>query len=80
MKLATRRSAPLGSKWFSGQASLKMKDFRLDGHLDPSGGGGEPKNTAFGWLLVHFLTSVFMIARGLREAATEEDGEGPERQ
>ena len=69
---------PLGYEWFSRQALLKRKDFRLDGRLDTSGEGGEPKRAIPTWLLVHSPTSVLMVARGLREASTGGDGKGRE--
>jgi hypothetical protein len=48
--------------------------------LDSSGNGGEPKKAIPKCLLVHSPTSVLMIARGLREAAIGDGGEGREAQ
>jgi hypothetical protein len=71
---------PLGSKWFSGRSLLKTKGFRLEGRLDTSGEGGEPKKAIsrrlLARLLVHSSTSVLMIARGLQEAATGDAWKG----
>jgi hypothetical protein len=61
-----------------------MKGFGLDGRLGTSGEGSERKKATSEWLLawplVHFSTSVLMVARGLREAASGDGGEGPREQ
>jgi hypothetical protein len=80
MRPATRRAGPLGYKRFLRSVLLTMKDFRLDDRVSPYVEGGEPKIAIATWPLVHSLTSVLMIARGLREAAIGEGAKGPEEQ
>ena len=70
---------PLGYKRFSRPGLFNMKGFRHDSRLGPSGEGREPIN-AIPPMAKGSPPSVFMFARGLREAARGEAGKGREAQ